>query len=409
MGLSYEQLYSMDTSGFIHLPAVLSAADLLAARAAAAGSMPSSGGIGSSRLLEHPVLHTCLDRLLGGGSDTIRESSPVPDNLNIDTAPVGWRLDTQPRLATSSPACRGSSGGGRWLHDGGGSGNADSHRLRYATTHGVLLCQGVTALWVLDVPGADKAAAAPLTVIPASHRSRVPTPPEVLAGEKLPSTALAIPLCAGDLLIVATTTLWRFHCLTSQLLLCDYAMKNVWPSGGYEPPVPAAAASTAWLDELSPAARAIVAPRLLGKEQAVCALSDGVSTTTTDTPPPRLSSLLGLTSFEEWEWDLNGWLVIKGVMGADWLAAANAAVAACSAEAEYKVDVALSHQTADGVWPSHTSRWLRGGGSQHRMLNGLTELPHPHCEPFRAMIAHPPVLQKLNTLLGFGFHESGPP
>ena len=36
-------------------------------------------------------------------------------------------------------------------------------------------------------------------------------------------------------------------------------------------------------------------------------------------------------------------------------------------------------------------------------------LPPPHCKPFRRMIAHPPVVARLNFLLGYGYNESFEP
>ena len=36
---------------------------------------------------------------------------------------------------------------------------------------------------------------------------------------------------------------------------------------------------------------------------------------------------------------------------------------------------------------------------------GLYLLPSPHCEPFRKMIAHPAIVQRLNWMLGPGFRE----
>jgi hypothetical protein len=45
--------------------------------------------------------------------------------------------------------------------------------------------------------------------------------------------------------------------------------------------------------------------------------------------------------------------------------------------------------------------WYRTGG--------LYELPHPDCDPFRAMMAHPPVVQRLSWMLGHGYHETQEP
>eukprot|EP01052_Picozoa_sp_SAG31_P066242 SAG31_NODE_25045_length_469_cov_0.816216_1_plen_132_part_01 len=120
----------------------------------------------------------------------------------------------------------------RYSHGGGGSGNLDSQRLRYDASHRVVLCQGLTTIWALDIAEAEGTPS--LTVIPASHRSCHPAPSTVLSGERLHevSTAVGVALRPGDLLLVATTTLWQFDS-QSRLLLCDYTPKNIWPSGGY--------------------------------------------------------------------------------------------------------------------------------------------------------------------------------
>lgn len=66
-------------------------------------------------------------------------------------------------------------------------------------------------------------------------------------------------------MLFATTTLWRFDPPAGALLalLCDYTPSSVRPSGGYDPPP---TPSPAWLAELTPEARAIVAPRLIGQQ-----------------------------------------------------------------------------------------------------------------------------------------------
>jgi hypothetical protein len=52
-----------------------------------------------------------------------------------------------------------------------------------------------------------------------------------------------------------------------------------------------------------------------------------------------------------------------------------------------------------------------GGDEQlpqrHGPACGPLALPHPHCAPFRKMIAHPLILQKLEWILGAGFVHYG--
>ena len=54
---------------------------------------------------------------------------------------------------------------------------------------------------------------------------------------------------------------------------------------------------------------------------------------------------------------------------------------------------------------------LKGENSSTRLGNseGLMELPHPYCEPFREMLAHPKTIPHLNTILGEGWRlDHGP-
>ena len=422
MELTYEQLYGFDAVGYLHVPGILD-------RAALQQCHRASDIVTAAAELtaEHPVLEACLGRLFGGGAEAIHRQSPVPENLNLDaTLGLGtWRLDTPPRLAVASDACRGSSGAGRFLHDGGGSGHLDARRVRYASESGVILAQGVTAMWALE--GHPRAAedGTSLTIIPASHKSCFPAPAAVLSGERSVRTAVRLLMGAGDLLLLATPTLWRYSDAEQRLLLSDYTPASVFPSGGCGSPPPCLACpsycrpadcslrartdappppspeDTAWLSELSPEARAVVAPRLLGGGAGgETVQSDGEKMWMGQADPaPPVVVPPGLTDEQAWEWDLNGFLVMEGVMDAEWLADAAAAVAACGHMAVEKSDVALTHFTEDGQWPARTSPRLKGGGKPHRMLEQLTELPAPHAQPFRRMIVS-------GTMSGLRFQAS---
>jgi len=104
-------------------------------------------------------------------------------------------------------------------------------------------------------------------------------------------------------------------------------------------------------------------------------------------------------------------------MDEEWLSAANAAVDFASANAqnlpeghpsafEYSAEQAFREN--DNEWPEGTSPRLHGEIYRPR-IGGLYELPEPHCDPFRQMIAHPAVVQRLNWMLGYGFREGGEP
>jgi hypothetical protein len=194
--------------------------------------------------------------------------------------------------------------------------------VRYASESGVLLAQGVTAVWALeDHP--DAADAASVTIIPASHKANFPTPAAVLSGERSVRTAVRLLLRAGDLLLLATPMLWRYSDAEQRLLLADYTPTSVFPSGGYAPPPPSPEA-TAWLSELTPEARAVVEPRLLGGGGGWGTGGGGEAGGGRETlqsdgqrmwmgnavPAPAVAVPPGLTADEAWEWDLNGFLVV---------------------------------------------------------------------------------------------------
>jgi hypothetical protein len=120
---------------------------------------------------------------------------------------------------------------------------------------------------------------------------------------------------------------------------------------------------------------------------------------------------------ELWFWDVRGYLVLRGVMDKDWLAAAHGAIDAAIANqpnlpeghpsAFEEVPEAILRES-DWKWPPETSARIRGDINRPR-IGGLYHLPPPHCEPFRKMLAHPPVVQRLNWMIGPGFRESFEP
>ena len=86
-------------------------------------------------------------------------------------------------------------------------------------------------------------------------------------------------------------------------------------------------------------------------------------------------------------WETGGYLVLRGLMDEDWVAAANAAV-----------DWAM--EQPEGA-PHHIPQ-----GKSGNFLSPLS-LPKPHCDPYRRMIAHPEVLERMEWMLGSGFVHYG--
>ncbi|MCZ6676367.1 MAG: phytanoyl-CoA dioxygenase family protein [Candidatus Poribacteria bacterium] len=96
-------------------------------------------------------------------------------------------------------------------------------------------------------------------------------------------------------------------------------------------------------------------------------------------------------------WDLTGYLIVRNVLTAEELAAANAAIDYC----QDKIPV------GEAGLGSRGSNALKGTGRLE--MHGLLELPKPHCEPFRKMIAHPALVTRLNVMCGRYFRlDHGP-
>ena len=115
-------------------------------------------------------------------------------------------------------------------------------------------------------------------------------------------------------------------------------------------------------------------------------------------------------------------LVIKGVMDEAWLADANSAFDRFATQPERIRLVPEAVLRENGhVWPEGSSPLLKGKpapgpgqkegeGAIHRpRMGGLYTLPDGHNAPFRKMIAHPKVVQRLNMMLGPGYQEAFEP
>ena len=107
----------------------------------------------------------------------------------------------------------------------------------------------------------------------------------------------------------------------------------------------------------------------------------------------RVRGRHGRPDDEKYLFDLNGYLVVEGVLAAEEIRLANEAVD--------------RHLPLGRLRPSDES--LDGGSDALRgevgrgELNGLLEWDSPWCEPFRAMLAHPILVAYLNEMLGPGF------
>jgi len=101
----------------------------------------------------------------------------------------------------------------------------------------------------------------------------------------------------------------------------------------------------------------------------------------------------GIDEKEFYFWDLNGYLVVRGVMDEQWLAEANEAVD------KFQDRIVVGDELAGGS--------VSQAGTGRPLLSGLLDLPDPYNAPFRRMIAHPSVVQRLNWMGGSGYRTGG--
>ena len=101
----------------------------------------------------------------------------------------------------------------------------------------------------------------------------------------------------------------------------------------------------------------------------------------------------GIDEKEFYFWDLNGYVVVPGVMDEQWLAEANEAVD------KFQDRIVVGEELARGS--------ISQAGTGRPLLSGLLDLPEPYNAPFRRMIAHPAVVQRLNWMGGSGYRMGG--
>ena len=306
-------------------------------------------------LKTHPVLGWHLDQICG----------------------EGFQLDRGPQLIGDAAG----SVGPRLI---GGNEPRNASRAYFHQTN-TRFCQGVCAIWALvDVNEGDGG----FVLVPASHKSGVEPPEPVLTGEDDMGLTRQPVLKAGDLLLCAQTTLhgmrpWKGSA-TQRLLAYWYIGATAAPSVGTmleteDQPSPE------WLDELTPEQRAVFYKTGRKEDKPPGTLvSDGVSCWLEEerrivhpsiyTKDP--DSNIDLSEF--YFWDLCGHLVIRNVMSDEHLKLANEAMDCFEA--------------------------LAGTGQG---MGGPLELPQPYCEPFRQMLAHPAIVQRLTWMEGSGFSCRG--
>ena len=372
-----EENYAFDVAGYLHIPGVLSQEEVEALNEALDAVGESEVLLGGDRLhrelfrdlLVHPKLVWYLNQIIGHG----------------------FRLDQAPRLL-----------GGREDEIGSTLVGGDEPRnpsQAYRQQNGRRSCQGVKAVWALeDVAEGDGG----LVVVQASHKSNVQTPDDLADGVDDMGVVVQPVLKAGDLFLIAAPTLqgvrpWKGE--PKRLLSYGYAARAAIQSNPVGP-YSETESSPSWADEATPAQKAVMyVPGYKGSSPPPVVNTDGEKTWVEEDPTVVHPSIYirdpdsGIDEKEFYFWDLNGYLVVRGVMNEQWLAEANEAVD------KFQDRIVVGEELARGS--------ISQAGTGRPLLPGLLDLPGPYSEPFRRMIAHPTVVHRLNWMGGSGYRTTG--
>ena len=377
--MSNEENYSFDVAGYLHIPGVLNRGEV-------------------------KVLNEALDK--GGQSEgMLRWDSPLRDlfrDLMIHPQLVwylnqivgyGFRLDREPELLCDETWDVGAPLVG---------GNEPRNPARaYYFQNGRRYCQAVRAIWALeDVEEGDGG----FVMVPCTHKVNVETPEDVATGEDDMGLTFQPELKAGDLFLVAGTVLqgvrpWHGKG-PRRLLSYEYVGRAAIQSAGTGPMV-AEDPSPEWQAAISPEQRAsLYKPDYAYSTPPPVIVTDGETVKLDESREvfhPSIYSRNSNSNIDEKEfyfWELNGYLILKGVMDEAWLEKANEAID------KFEDQIVVQEELSRG------SKSLAGTGRP--VLGGLLDLPERYCEPFRKMVAHPPVQHRLTWMGGSGARMSGP-
>ena len=376
--MTNEENYAFDLAGFLHIKGALTRPDVerLNQTIDAAGSLDGmlrwDGDLKTPfrDLLIQPQLVWYLNQIVGPGFRLDREPEILCDETYDSSAPlVGGNEPREPGVA-------------------------------YYHQNGRRFCEGVRVIWVLeDVHAGDGG----FVLVPGTHKSNVATPEDILTGADDKDFLMQPELKAGDLLVVGLGVVQGMRPWQSEgrqrLLSYEYVGRGVMRSAGVAPdsekqPQPE------WMAEMTPEQQAsLYKPGYRDTTPPPSLVTDGETVKLDESRKVFHPSILmknpNSTIDEKafYFWDLNGYLVLRGVMDEAWLAEANAAID------KFEDRVVVGEELSGG------STSLAGTGRP--LLNGLTQLPAPYCDPFRRMLAHPAVEHCLNWMGASGGRTGG--
>ena len=375
--MSNEENYAFDVAGYLHIPGVLTQEEVVTLNEALDAVEEDETLLGGSSLhrelfrdlLVHPKLVWYLNQIVGHG----------------------FRLDQAPRVLGNRE--------GEISTTLVGGDEPRNPSQAYFQQNGRRSCQGVKAVWVLDdVAQGDGG----LVVVQASHKSNVQTPLDLTTGVDEMGLVVHPVLKAGDLFLLTASTLqgvrpWKGD--PKRLLTYSYAARAAIQSNPLGPNSETESLP-GWAKEATPEQKAVMySPGFKGSSPPLVLNTDGEKTWVEKNTSVVHPSIYirdpdsGIDEKEFYSWDLNGYLVVRGVMDEQWLAEANEAV-------DKFQDRILVGSELSGGSVSQT-------GTGRPLLSGLLDLPAPYNAPFRRMIAHPTVVHRLNWMGGSGYRTGG--
>ena len=374
--MSNEENYAFDVAGYLHVPGVLCRSEVDALNQALDAANEPEGMLGwpgpqrelFRNLLIQPQLAWYLNQLIG----------------------PGLRLDQAPRLLGDHASEMGAS-----LIGGDEPRNPSR---AYFQQNGRRSAQGLKAIWVLEDIAAEDGG---LVVVQASHKSNVETPQNLLIGADEMGLVKQPALQVGDLFLLAESALqgmrpWQNG--SKRLLTYSYAGRAMIQSNG---PGPGAQVDSApeWAPEGSPERAVLHKPGHKAASPPPVLNTNGDKTwveESSETIHPSIYIRDPNSDIDENEfyfWDLNGYLVVPGVMDEEWLALANEVVDNFQDRVEVGSELSGSSKSQ--------------AGTGRPLLSGLLDLPDPHNAAFRRMIAHPAVVSRLNWMGASGYRTGG--
>ncbi len=377
--MTLEENYAFDISGYLHVPGVLGKAEIARLNSAIdqAGQLVGMLGWANEQrepfrdLLIQPQLVWYLNQIVGPGFRLDREPEILCDETCDTAAPlVGGNEPREPGVA-------------------------------YYFQNGRRYCEGVRVIWALEDV---KAGEGGFVMVPRSHKANLETPEDVLTGNDDKDFVWQPELKAGDLLIVGLSVLqgmrpWQGE-RRQRLLSYEYVGRGVMRSAGVGA-VSEKQPKPDWISEMTSEQQAsLYKPGYRDTTPPPTILTDGKTVKIDESRKVFHPSILvknpNSTIHERdfYFWDLNGYLLLRGVMDKDWLAEANAAV-------DHFED-----QIVVGEVTSGKSKSLVGTGRPE--LKAVLQLPAPYCDPFRRMVAHPVIEHCLNWMGASGGRMGNP-